>query len=119
MLIIYLAKRKKPRDESSMIEQTAQSSDITAAPDLLEIVNAKFATQLQTIENMVKGMLLEHKRTILRLLKDTTDSWGDNVTDMIQKEVEKEIDGVQESIMEEIAMNPVHAHFTFPNHPYL
>lgn len=119
MLTVYLAKRKKSCDESSTTRQTAQSVDTTATPDLLEIVNAKFAAQLQTIGSMVKCMLSEHEQKLLRLVKDETETWDANVTDIIQKEVEKEMDRVKESIMEEIALNPVQVNFTFPNHPYL
>lgn len=82
-------------------------------------MNAKLVAHSQTIGHMVKGMLLEHKHKVLRLVKDKIETWDANVTDMIQKEVEKEMDRVKESIMEEITLNPVQVNFTFPNHPYL
>lgn len=112
-------KRKRPCDEGSTIRQTAQAVETTAGSDLLEIVNAKLAAHSQTIRHMVECMLSEHEHKLLRLVEDKTEAWGDNVTDMVEKKVAKEMGEVKESIMGEIALFPVQAHFTFPNHPYL
>lgn len=130
MLIVYLAKRKEPYDESSTIGQTAQSTkrnkpydesftigqtaqltDSTVMEEIIRVIDAKLAAH----RLMVQDMLAAHKDEVAKMI----ESVEADLPYKIKEEVEKEADEVKEYVMERIASMPVQAYFTFADHPYL
>lgn len=142
VLTVSLAKRKRSHDESSAIGHDSKSTGIAAMQALIgDMLEAKLTAH----ERRVGAMLSAHEHTVQEMLSahlckvneqlainnyhiaDQIEAVEERVrndvvnefTDTINNKILEEMEGVQESVMEQITSMPLQAHLTFPNHPFL
>lgn len=136
------AKRKRPYDESSAMGHDSKSTGIAAMQALIgDMLEAKLTAHerrvgamLSAHEDKVQEMLTAHLCKVNEQLAINNYSIADQIdaveervrndvvsefTDTINNRILEEMEGVQESVMEQITSMPLQAHLTFPNHPYL
>jgi hypothetical protein len=135
-------KRKRSYDESSAIGHDSKSTGIAAMQALIgDMLEAKLTAHerrvgamLSAHEGKVQEMLSAHLCKVNEQLAINNYSIADQLdaveervrndvvnefTDTINNRILEEMEGVQESVMEQITSMPLQAHLTFPNHPYL
>lgn len=135
-------KRKRSYDESSAIGHDSKSTGVAAMQALIgDMLEAKLTAH----EHRVGAMLSAHEHKVQEMLSahlckvneqlainnyhiaDQIESVEERVrndmvnelTDTINNKILEEMDGVQESVMEQITSMPLQAQLTFPNHPFL
>lgn len=142
VLTACLAKRKRSYDESSAMGHDSKSTGIAAMQALIgDMLEAKLTAHerrvgamLSAHEDKVQEMLSAHLCKVNEQLAINNYSIADQIdaveervrndvvsefTDTINNRILEEMEGVQESVMEQITSMPLQAHLTFPNHPYL
>lgn len=135
-------KRKRSYDESSATGHDSKSTGIAAMQALIgDMLEAKLTAHerrvgamLSAHEDKVQEMLSAHLCKVNEQLAINNYSIADQIdaveervrndvvnefTDTINNRILEEMEGVQESVMEQITSMPLQAHLTFPNHPYL
>ncbi|KAM0465375.1 hypothetical protein ACHAPV_001421 [Trichoderma viride] len=135
-------KRKRSYDESSAMGHDSKSTGIAAMQALIgDMLEAKLTAHerrvgamLSAHEDKVQEMLSAHLCKVNEQLAINNYSIADQIdaveervrndvvsefTDTINNRILEEMEGVQESVMEQITSMPLQAHLTFPNHPYL